>query len=115
MTGTLSFWVTAAMIPIAQKKRVNAVAIIGTSSPERMFISISVSLFFISVILGFDITVNNNRYEIVGTKLPRWAGNIGANLNMTFNQYGEISIGINAQMRDNYNNISAMIRAAMRF
>ena len=63
----------------------------------------------------FDITVNNNRYEIVGTKLPHWAGNIGANLNMTFNQYGEISIGINAQMRDNYNNISAMIRAAMRF
>lgn len=63
----------------------------------------------------FDITVNNNRYEIVGTKLPRWAGNIGANLNMTFNQYGEISIGIDAQMRDNYNNISATIRAAMRF
>lgn len=63
----------------------------------------------------FNIAINNNKYNIVGDKLPRLAGNIGTELGIIFNESGELRIGINAQLRNDYNNISAMIRAALRF
>ena len=63
----------------------------------------------------FNIAINNNKYNIVGDKLPRLAGNIGTELGIIFNESGELRIGINAQLRNDYNNISATIRGALRF